>query len=191
MIIHPNNLTALRIVIIPILAVCFFWDFAAANYVCFGLFVVAAITDFFDGYLARKYNLESKLGAFLDPVADKLIVIVSLLLLVSSEFILSNALSSQIFITAVIIIAAREILISALREWMASQGKRDTVAVSSIGKWKTTVQMIAIGGLFLRVPVFGLPVLQISEVLLYIAAILTLWSMMIYLFAAWDDLLEK
>ena len=191
MIIHPNKLTIIRIIVVPLIALCFLWDFQYSNWVCWGLFTIAGITDFFDGYLARKYQLESKLGAFLDPVADKMIVVLCLVLLVSSLHILENALSNILFICAVIIIIGREVLVSALREWMAAQGKRDSVAVSFVGKWKTTAQMIAIGGLLLRDPVFGLPILQMSELLLYIAAILTLWSMVIYLSAAWNDLLEK
>ncbi len=189
MIIHPNKLTVMRIIAVPLIVVCFLLDFSYANWVCWGLFTLAGITDFFDGYLARKYQLESKLGAFLDPVADKLIVVLTLILLVSSERLLDQMLSPMLFILAVIIIVGREIFVSALREWMAEQGKRDNVAVSQIGKFKTTAQMVAIGGLLLYVPVFGLPILQMSELLFYVAAVLTLWSMSIYLRAAWSDLM--
>ena len=190
MIIHPNKLTVMRIVAVPLIVACFLLDFPAANWVCWGLFTVAGMTDFFDGYLARKYQLESKLGAFLDPVADKMIVVLSLVLLVSSQPHMDAMLSSVLFILAVIVIVGREVFVSALREWMAEQGKRDNVSVSKIGKFKTTAQMVAIGGMFLRDDVFGLPILQMSEVLFYVAAVLTLWSMAIYLRAAWSDLVS-
>ena len=180
----------MRIVAVPLIVACFLLDFPAANWVCWGLFTVAGMTDFFDGYLARKYQLESKLGAFLDPVADKMIVVLSLVLLVSSQPHMDAMLSSVLFILAVIVIVGREVFVSALREWMAEQGKRDNVSVSQIGKFKTTAQMVAIGGMFLRDDVLGLPILQMSEVLFYIAAVLTLWSMAIYLRAAWSDLVS-
>jgi CDP-diacylglycerol--glycerol-3-phosphate 3-phosphatidyltransferase/cardiolipin synthase len=188
MIIHPNKLTMMRIIAVPLIIICFLLDFPYSNWVCWGLFTIAGITDFLDGYLARKYKLESKLGAFLDPVADKLLVVLTLILLVSSQRLLDQMLAPMLFIIAVIIVAGREIFISALREWMAEQGKRDDVAVSRVGKFKTMAQMFAIGGLLLRVPVFGLPILQMSELLFYVAALLTLWSMSIYLRAAWPDL---
>ena len=188
MIIHPNKLTVMRIVAVPLIVACFLLDFPAANWVCWCIFTLAGVTDFFDGYLARKYQLESKLGAFLDPVADKMIVVLSLILLVNSQAHTGAMLSSTLFVIAVIIIVGREVFVSALREWMAEQGKRDNVSVSSIGKFKTTAQMVAIGGMFLRVDVFGLPILQMSELLFYVAAVLTIWSMAIYLRAAWSDL---
>ena len=188
MIIHPNKLTVTRIIAVPLIVVCFLLNFPMANWVCWAIFTIAGITDFLDGYLARKYHLESKLGAFLDPVADKMLVVLSLVLLVSSQQHMNAMLSPILFILAVIIIVGREVFVSALREWMAEQGKRDNVSVSKIGKFKTTAQMFAIGGMFLRDDVFGLPILQMSEVLFYIAAMLTLWSMAIYLRAAWSDL---
>ena len=161
MIIHPNKLTMVRIIVVPLIALCFLWGFQYSNWVCWALFTVAGVTDFFDGYLARKYQLESKLGAFLDPVADKMMVVLCLVLLVSNHHILDNVLSKVLFICAVIIIIGREVLVSALREWMAEQGKRESVAVSFVGKWKTTAQMIAIGGLLLRDPVLGLSLIHI------------------------------
>ncbi len=188
MIIHPNKLTVMRIAAVPLIVICFMLDFPYANWVCWAVFTLAGITDFLDGYLARKYNLESKLGAFLDPVADKLIVVLSLIIIVSSQRHLDEMLSPMLFILAVLVIVGREVFVSALREWMAEQGKRDNVAVSQIGKFKTMAQMFSIGGLLLRDDVFGLPILQMSELLFYVAAILTLWSMMIYLRAAWSDL---
>ena len=190
MIIHPNKLTMMRIVSVPLIIVCFLLDFPYSNWLCWGLFTLAGITDFFDGYLARKYQLESKLGAFLDPVADKMIVVLTLILLVSSQRLLDQMLAPMIFIFAVIIVVGREVFVSALREWMAEQGKRDNVAVSKVGKFKTVAQMFAIGGLLLRVPVFGIPILQLSELLFYVATILTVWSMSIYLKAAWSDLID-
>jgi len=180
----------MRIVAVPMIVFCFLLNFPNANWVCWALFTLAGVTDFFDGYLARKYQLESKLGAFLDPIADKLIVVLTLIVLVSSFRHLEAMLSSTLFILAVIVIIGREVLISGLREWMAGQGKRDNVKVSNIGKYKTTAQMVAIGGMLLEVDVFGLPILQMSELLFYVAAILTLWSMTIYLKASWADLME-
>jgi len=127
----------MRIVAVPLIVACFLLDFPAANWVCWCIFTLAGVTDFFDGYLARKYQLESKLGAFLDPVADKMIVVLSLILLVNSQAHTGAMLSSTLFVIAVIIIVGREVFVSALREWMAEQGKRDNVSVSSIGKFKT------------------------------------------------------
>lgn len=189
MIIHPNQLTMARIIAVPLIIIYFLLDFSYSNWICWALFTFAGLTDFLDGYLARKYKLESKLGAFLDPVADKLIVVLVLVLLVSSQRLLDQMLAPVLFIIAVVIVVGREIFVSALREWMAEQNKRDNVAVSKVGKIKTMIQMIAIGGLLLRVPVFGLPILQMSELLFYVAAVLTVWSMSIYLRAAWSDLM--
>lgn len=187
----PNLLTLLRVVLIPVTVGIFYLPFAWAPLLACALFTVAAITDWLDGYLARKWDQSTPFGAFLDPVADKLIVAASLVVLV--EFFANPWLT----IPAIVIIS-REITISALREWMAQLGKRANVAVSMIGKVKTTFQMIAIG-ILLAVPahsaIFALPLAEWLPVLglamLQVAAALTLWSMIIYLKAAWPILLPK
>ncbi len=147
------------------------------------IFVVAALTDWFDGYLARRWNQTSSFGAFLDPVADKLMVAGALLLLVE--------LGRTTAVIAFIIIG-REIAISALREWMAQIGASKSVAVSSLGKVKTIAQMIAIPMLLYKVPLFGvIDTLYLGTILLYIAAVLTLWSMVYYLRRAWPLIKER
>ena len=177
-------LTLLRIALVPVLILVFYlpvsWSAMAA---CF-IFGLAAITDWFDGYMARRLNLTTSFGAFLDPVADKIIVAVALVLVVESYG------SFWLTIPAAIIIS-REIIISALREWMATAGKRTDVAVSYIGKVKTTMQMLALLLLLYRDPLWGLPIVELGYICLYIAAILTLWSMIIYLKAALPNLLES
>jgi CDP-diacylglycerol--glycerol-3-phosphate 3-phosphatidyltransferase/cardiolipin synthase len=147
------------------------------------IFSLAGITDALDGYLARKLNQTSSLGAFLDPVADKLMVAVALVLLVQQDPNLLLALAAAIII-------GREITVSALREWMAEIGARSKVAVSVLGKIKTITQLLAIGFLIFKNSVFGLPVYQIGLVLLYIASFLTIISMFQYLLAAWPKLKE-
>ncbi|WP_163833338.1 CDP-diacylglycerol--glycerol-3-phosphate 3-phosphatidyltransferase [Spartinivicinus ruber] len=177
----PNILTTLRIVLIPIIVVIYYVPMPWSYHVSAIIFAVAAITDWFDGYLARKLNQTTPFGAFLDPVADKLMVAVALVLLVEEH--------ANFWLTLpALIIIGREIVISALREWMAELGKRTSVAVSFIGKLKTTAQMVAIFVL-LTAPV-GIETTGyfIGFGLLYVAAILTLWSMVVYLKAAWPDL---
>ena len=180
----PNILTLLRILFIPLLVVVYYSPVPERYLLAGAIFGFAALTDWFDGYLARRWNQETPFGAFLDPVADKLIVAVALVLILHSRPTILLALP-------VMIIVCREILISALREWMAEMGKRTSVAVSNIGKVKTTLQMIAITVLLLANPAargfMGL-VNDLGVVMLYVAAILTLWSMTIYLIAAWPEL---
>ncbi|MGK0375738.1 MAG: CDP-diacylglycerol--glycerol-3-phosphate 3-phosphatidyltransferase [Arenicella sp.] len=164
----------------------YFSGWLYANWYCAVLFALAGISDALDGYLARRWNQTSKLGEFLDPVADKLLVS-TMLLLVMSNFELQQALWSKfLFSITVIIIISREITVSALREWMAELGKRANVAVSQVGKYKTGIQMSAIGGLIFAQPLFGLPILFMAEMLLYAAGVLTIWSMSIYLRAAYN-----
>jgi CDP-diacylglycerol--glycerol-3-phosphate 3-phosphatidyltransferase len=177
----PNLLTLLRIVLIPVFVAVFYLPVAWSNIACALVFALAAVTDWFDGYLARRWGQVSPLGAFLDPVADKLMVAVALILLVQAEPVPELALPAAIII-------GREITISALREWMAELGARAAVAVSLVGKFKTAAQMIAILLLIFRQPLFGLPIREIGYALLYLAAALTLWSMMVYLRAAWPSL---
>ncbi|AKH19796.1 CDP-diacylglycerol--glycerol-3-phosphate 3-phosphatidyltransferase [Sedimenticola thiotaurini] len=180
----PNILTLLRILLIPVFVVLFYlpWQYAAEA--CAFVFALAAITDWFDGYLARKLEQVSALGAFLDPVADKLMVAAALILLVQQDPIPGLAIP-------VLVIIGREITISALREWMAEIGARAQIAVSAIGKIKTAFQMTAIFLLIYRNDLFGLPLYTIGFVLLYVAVILTLWSMFLYLRAAWPSLNQQ
>lgn len=181
----PNCLTLFRIIAIPLIAIIYFTDIRFGNWYCTIIFTLAGISDALDGYLARKWNQTSKLGAFLDPVADKLLVSTMLLLVVSNVDLHRGLLSELLFIITVIIIISREITVSALREWMAELGKRANVAVSVVGKYKTGIQMGAIGCLLFEHDFIGLPILLIGELMLYAAGVLTIWSMSIYLRAAY------
>ena len=173
----PNSLTLFRIAIIPVFVGLFYLDAEWVNEVLTGLFVAAAVTDWLDGYLARRLQQTSAFGAFLDPVADKLMVAAALVLLLQAD---PRAL---IAIPAVVIIG-REIAISALREWMAELGQRSTVRVAMVGKLKTAAQMLSITFLLYgKVP--ETLVYNAGVVLLYIATAMTLWSMIVYLRAAW------
>ena len=174
----PNILTLGRVIGIPIMFLLYFLPYEWARYASALVYALAAITDWFDGYLARKLNQSSKFGAFLDPVADKLLVAVALVIIVLDQPNLFVALAAAIII-------GREIVISALREWLAELGERTTVAVSSIGKFKTGFQMTALGMLLWRTDIFFIPTNAIALVLLGLAAILTLYSMFLYLRAAW------
>ena len=187
----PNLLTLLRILLIPFFFVVYVLDAGWSHQVATIIFVVAAVTDWLDGYMARLLNQYTTFGAFLDPVADKLIVATALVLLATDEKVLNLVYSIPLFAASVAIIVGREIVISALREWMAELGKRASVAVSYIGKVKTTLQLIAISLLIYNEPLFGLPIFKLGEVLLYIAALLTLYSMFVYLKAAWPVLIEQ
>ena len=176
-----NRLTLMRIVLIPLFVVVFYLPFQWAHFASPLIFSVAAITDWADGYVARKYNQSTPFGAFLDPVADKLMVVIALLLLVSIHH------ASIWFVVAAAVIVGREIVISALREWMAAVGQRASVAVSHIGKIKTTLQMTAIIVLLMDIKLL----LPIGFIALGGAAALTLWSMILYLRAAWPYLLPE
>jgi CDP-diacylglycerol--glycerol-3-phosphate 3-phosphatidyltransferase len=180
----PNILTWLRIVAIPLVVVLFYLPYPWSNASAAILFGVAAITDSLDGYFARRMGLTSRLGAFLDPVADKLIVAVALVLLVSQN----HEGHHWLVALAACVIIGREIAISALREWMAELGERTRVAVSQLGKIKTIVQMVGIPMMLYRDDLFGLPVYDLGLYLTVAAAILTLWSMISYLRAAWPVL---
>jgi CDP-diacylglycerol--glycerol-3-phosphate 3-phosphatidyltransferase len=187
----PNLLTLLRIVLIPVFVVAYYLPVAWAPLLATALFVLAALTDWLDGYLARRLNQTSAFGAFLDPVADKLMVTSALVLLAADPEIRVRVLDERLFAVVVIIIISREITVSALREWMAELGKRASVAVSFIGKFKTGSQMLAIPFLLYQQSLMGLPVFKIGEFLLYLAAALTLWSMLAYLKAAWPTLMDS
>jgi len=174
----PTILTLLRIVMIPVLVVAFYSPYSWGNELTVGIFIAAGLTDWADGWIARRFAMTSPFGAFLDPVADKLIVAVALILIVQRHPEILLALSAAV-------ILGREITISALREWMAELGQRARVKVSNVGKSKTIFQMVAIGFLLYGEPLFGLPVLLIGRMLLVVAAGLTIWSMVIYLRSAW------
>lgn len=177
----PNILTFMRIGLIPVFVLVFYLPFEGARMVSAAIFALAAITDILDGYLARRLGQISALGTFLDPVADKLMVAVALVLLVQADP------TPWLAIPAAVIIG-REITISALREWMAEIGQRTSVAVSMIGKLKTITQMLALLLLLYRAPLMELPIYSAGLILLYVAAGLTLWSMLVYLHAAWRSL---
>ncbi len=177
----PNQLTLLRILLIPVIVGIFYVPATVLsqhgiNVLATSAFALAAITDWFDGYLARALNQTSDFGAFLDPVADKLMVAAALVVLV--EF-------NRVGATVALIIIGREITISALREWMAGMGERSSVAVAMIGKVKTVAQMVAILFLLYYDPILGINIKFIGQVLIIIAAFLTLLSMVYYLRAAW------
>lgn len=184
----PNLLTLMRILLIPVFIVAYYLPYRWAPLLTMSLFILAALTDWLDGYLARRLNQSSPFGAFLDPVADKLMVASALVLLTSDARVHGLVLDYRLFALVVVIIVGREITVSALREWMAEVGERTRVAVSLLGKFKTIGQMVAIPFLLYREPILGLPVFRIGELLLYLAAGLTLWSMVIYLRAAWPSL---
>jgi len=180
----PIFLTFIRIGLIPIFAIAYYLPVSWANIATTAVFVLAGITDWFDGYLARRLNQTSAFGAFLDPVADKLMVAVALILLMQTH---PNAWMA---VPAAIIIG-REIAVSALREWMAELGQRAYVAVSFLGKYKTALQMLALILLLYHDPLLDLPIQMTGFILLYAAAGLTVWSMFVYLEAAWKVLRGK
>lgn len=187
----PNILTLARIALIPVFLVLAYWSpsewyggeqventgILVRNVILTLIFILAAVTDWFDGYLARTLNQTSAFGRFLDPVADKLMVAAALIVLVQQH---PNVLMAF----AAIVIISREITVSALREWMAELGARASVAVSTMGKYKTAFQMIAISVFLLN----WQPVEFYAYIILYFAVVLTLWSMFIYLKAAWPYL---
>jgi len=175
----PNSLTFFRIALLPVFVVVFYLPFSWVNIAATAIFGLAALTDWLDGYLARRLDQTSAFGAFLDPVADKLMVAVVLVLLVERHP------PPWLAIPAAVIIG-REIAIASLREWMAEIGQRATVAVATVGKLKTIVQMVALLLLLFREPLLGVfPTYTVGFTLLYVAAALTLWSMVVYLHGAW------
>jgi len=178
----PNILTLSRIILIPFFIVVFYLPVAAAHFWAGVIFSLAAITDWLDGYLARRLAQTTRLGAFLDPVADKMMVVAALVILVEQY-------ADWLISLPAMVILSREIAISALREWMAEIGKRAHVAVSLIGKIKTALQMIAMIGLVV-LPVGFSFWNDVFIFILYLSVFLTIWSMVIYLRAAWDDLMS-
>ncbi|HEY0660659.1 MAG TPA: CDP-diacylglycerol--glycerol-3-phosphate 3-phosphatidyltransferase [Lysobacter sp.] len=188
----PTMLTLLRIVLIPVLVLVFYLpDNKWTSFFSALVFALAAVTDWLDGWIARRYNQFSAFGAFLDPVADKLMVAVALLLIVQKHPTPWMALWAAVII-------GREIAVSALREWMAELGQRATVKVATIGKFKTIAQMVALTCLLYFDPInvtvqgrlISVPIFTIGDWLLAVAALLTLWSGLAYLRAAWPALRE-
>lgn len=179
----PTHLTLLRIGLIPILVTVFYLPWEHARVGCALLFAIAGFTDWLDGHLARRMNLATRFGAFLDPVADKLMVAISLVLIVQAD-------PSPFIAVAAAVIIGREITIASLREWMAEVGQRKKVEVSKLGKWKTSLQMTSIFILLLGMDPGEYALRQIGQVLLFVSAVLTLWSMVVYLRAALPVLRE-
>jgi len=180
----PNILTWIRIAAIPVVVYCFFSSMDFARPIAGIVFGLAAITDVLDGYAARKLGQTSRFGEFLDPVADKLMVTVVLVLIVQSDPRIVIALIAMIII-------GREITVSALREWMAGLGARQEVKVSVAGKVKTTLQMFGIAFMVYQQDLFGLELYEIGYILLLAAAGMTMWSMIVYLRAAWPSMKQN
>ena len=177
----PNIITLARILLVPVFVVIYLWPGDGTYLIAAALFALAAATDWLDGYLARRLNQTTPFGAFLDPVADKLIVVSALTVLLAQH--------STVWLTLPgLIIIGREIMISALREWMAEMNSSVTVAVSYLGKIKTSLQMIAIAVLLALPPNSDSGLIFAGYTLLYVAALMTLWSMSVYLQAAWPTL---
>ena len=177
----PNTLTWLRILMIPAILILFYLPYWWKNPAACAAFALAGITDSLDGYYARKWGQTSRLGAFLDPVADKLIVAAALVLIVSRD-------PRWFVVIVAVVIIGREIAVSALREWMAEIGARSRIRVSVWGKYKTVMQIIGLSLLLFRYDVFGIPIYKLGLVLTGVAAVLTLWSMFLYLRLAWPEL---
>jgi CDP-diacylglycerol--glycerol-3-phosphate 3-phosphatidyltransferase len=180
----PTWLTLFRVALLPVMVVAFYLPFRGHNIVAALVFLLAALTDWLDGYLARRMNLTSAFGAFLDPVADKLMVAVTLFLLVESH---RGGWPGILMAVTAAVIVGREISVSALREWMAGIGMRATVKVAFIGKLKTVMQMVALVVLIVQheKAAEALRLYHIGEALLVIAGVLTIWSGVTYLRAAW------
>ncbi len=178
----PNTITTFRIVLIPVFIAIFYLPYSWAPALATFVFWFAAITDWFDGYLARKLNQQSALGAFIDPLADKLMVISALLLIVTR-----HPENNWLLFSALIIIS-REIFISSLREWMSGMGESKVVAVSFFGKAKTVAQMFALLFLIYEQDILGFPIYHFGTGLMVWAAILTIVSMVIYINSAWQTL---
>ena len=178
----PNTLTWLRILMIPaILALFYLLPYPWADPAACAAFALAGITDSLDGYYARKLGQTSRLGAFLDPVADKLIVAAALVLIVSKD-------PRWFVVIVAVVIIGREIAVSALREWMAEIGARSRIKVTILAKYKTIMQIVGLSMLLYRQDMFAIPTYKLGLVLTGVAAVLTLWSMVQYLRVAWPEL---
>ncbi len=177
----PTWLTMFRIITIPVMVAAFYWPHPQGHIITTAVFVMGALTDWLDGWIAHRFNMGSAFGAFLDPVADKLAVAITLFIIVQRHHTVYMALLAAV-------IVGREITISALREWMAHIGAHGLVKVAVLGKIKTIFQMVALGCLLFQEDLFGLPIFLIGQSLLTIAAALTLWSGADYLRAAWPSM---
>ena len=177
----PNALTWLRILMIPAVIVIFYLPYWWKDPATCGAFALAGITDSLDGYLARRWGQTSRLGAFLDPVADKLIVTAALVLIVSRD-------PRWFMVIVAVVIIGREIAVSALREWMAEIGARGRIKVSVWGKYKTIMQIVGLSLLLFRIDLLDIPIYKLGLALTGVAAVLTLWSMIQYLGLAWPEL---
>ncbi len=180
----PNTLTWLRILMIPGVVILYYLPFWWAHPAAGVGFALAGITDTLDGYFARKLGLTSRLGAFLDPVADKLIVAAALVLIVSAD-------SRWFVVMMAIVIIGREIAVSALREWMAEIGARGRIKVSQLAKYKTIMQITGLSMMLFHHRLLGIAIYKLGVVLTAIAAVLTLWSMILYLRLAWPELRDS
>ena len=178
-----NLLTLFRIAAIPVVVICFYSPLPYARPLAAILFGIAAVTDIIDGWVARRFGQTSRFGEFLDPVADKLMVCIVLVMLVQAE-------AKWFEDVIAMIIIGREITVSALREWMATIGERANVKVSVAGKVKTTLQMFGIAFMVYQHPILGISVYRVGFVLLVLAAIMTILSMFIYLKAAWPFIMH-
>jgi len=188
----PNQITMFRIVLIPIFLLVFYLPLSWSHFGAFAIFWLASVSDALDGYLARKLNQSTPFGAFIDPVADKLMVVCGLVLIAQDYQVW------WITVPALLMIA-REVVVSALREFMSSRGKRDQVAVSEMGKYKTAAQMLGIMGLIWQ-PDYDIPLIIFDfphQILMFaaysfyaVATVLTVWSMLVYIKASWSELLS-
>src|ERR1700729_2137936 len=180
----PNALTWLRILMIPAIIVIFYLPYGWKDPAACAAFALAGITDSLDGYLARRWGQTSRLGAFLDPVADKLIVAAALVLIVSGD-------PRWFVVIMAVVIIGREIAVSALREWMAEIGARGRIKVSQLAKYKTIMQITGLSMMLFHHQLLGIGIYKLGVVLTAIAAVLTLWSMILYLRLAWPELRDS
>lgn len=181
----PNIISIIRILLIPFMVIVYYLPFVGAHSLASTIFLIACLSDWLDGFLARKLGQATAFGAFLDPVADKILVASAIILILGQGHLPWLTLPSMVII-------GREIMVSALREWMAQLGERASVAVSYVGKLKTLLQMMAILFLLYHTPEITPDwFLLMGYILYYVAAGLTIWSMMMYFKAAWPQLIAK
>ena len=177
-----NLVTWIRLLLVPTVIVCFYSELEFAHFWAALFFTLASLSDWLDGYLARSLGIASEFGAFLDPIADKLLVVVVLIVLVASY---------QSLVFAAVVLVSREILISALREWMAEKGKRNLVRVDFVGKLKTTLQMISIIALLLSTDASPSWIWVLGFIGIHIASLISVYSMFIYFKRAWGPLIKS
>lgn len=187
----PNILTLFRVILIPFFVLAFYLPIENSFYIAASIFFIAGVTDYLDGYIARRWNVSSKLGAFLDPVADKIMVITALVMVVGDHDRIAATVgehSALWIMIPTLIMIGRELAISGLREWMADLGKRANVAVGNAGKWKTSLQMLALGGFIWQQ---GPWMVYLAYLVFYAAMVLTVVSMLQYFAAAWGELTSE